>query len=104
MPSIKIIEVDGGGIAFQPDRPNAQRNQPLGARAGDLVTWNNMTNRKLTLQSIPPGTFITNAIPAGTVSSPIFQVPSTGLTYSCVDPPEPQHSIVIVPAKAAPSV
>ena len=104
MPSIKIIKADDGGIAFQPDRPNAQPNQPLGARSGDLVTWNNQTDRTLTLQSIPPGTFITDAIPAGSVSSPIFKVPSTGLTYSCVDPPEPQHSIVIVPPKAAPSV
>ena len=94
MPGIKIIQVDGGGIAFQPDRPNAQPNQPLGARSGDLVTWNNMTNSTLTLQSIPPGTYITEPIPAGSVSSPIFRV-TGNLTYSCVDPPQPQHSIVV---------
>ena len=94
MPGIKIIEVDGG-IAFQPDRPNAQPNQPLGARSGDLVTWNNMTNSTLTLQSVdPPNVYITEPIPAGSVSSPIFQV-TGNLTYSCVDPPQPQHSIVV---------
>ena len=93
MAGIKIIEADGG-IAFQPDRPNAQVNEPLGARNGDLVTRNNMTNRTLTLQSIPPGTYITEPIPAGRVSSPFFRV-TGNLTYSCVDPPQPQHSIVV---------
>lgn len=94
MAGIKIIKVDGG-IAFQPDRPGAQPGQPLGANENDLVTWYNMTDTTLALVSIPPGTYITEPIPAGTVSSPIFQVPSTGLTYSCVDPPQPQHKIVV---------
>ena len=95
MPSIKIIKVDGG-IAFQPDRPGAKPGQPLGANSGDLVTWNNQTDNTLTLVSVPPGTFITNPIPAGSVSSPIFQV-TESLTYSCVDPPQPQHKIVVPP-------
>jgi hypothetical protein len=93
VPGIKIIQNQDGTIAFLPDRPGAQPNQPLGARAGALITWNNETDRTLALVSIPPGTYITEPIPAGSVSSPIFS--AANLTYSCVDPPQPQHSIVV---------
>jgi hypothetical protein len=47
--SIKIIDLGGGKIAFQPDLPRARKNQPLGVNKNDLVTWNNMTNKTLTL-------------------------------------------------------
>jgi len=95
MPGIRIIQDQDGTIAFLPDRPDAQPNQPLGAIAGAPVTWNNETDRTLTLVSVPPSTvpFITNPIQPGSVSSPIF--PAANLTYSCVDPPLPQHRIVV---------
>jgi hypothetical protein len=97
MPGIKIIENQDGSIAFLPDRPNAQPNQPLGVNAKALVTWNNETNRTITLQAVPAGSepkYITEPIPPGSVSSPIFQV-TQSFTYSCVDPPQPQHKIVV---------
>jgi hypothetical protein len=97
MPSIKIVQNDDGTIAFLPDRPNAQPNQPLGVKNGALVTWNNETDRTLTLVAIDPNPteYITDPIDAGKVSSPMYKV-SHNLTYSCVDPANPQHQIVIV--------
>jgi hypothetical protein len=100
MAGIKIIKAEGVGIAFQPDRPGAQPGQPLGANEGDLITWNNMTDDTVNLVSVPAGTPITGPIPAGSVSSPIFQVPATGLTYSCVEFPQAQHKIVVVTGTA----
>jgi hypothetical protein len=94
--SIKIIDLGGGKIAFQPDLPGPPPlNQPLGANKNDLVTWNNTTNQTLTLKSInPPNTFLTDPIPPGKVSDPMFQV-AASVTYSCVNPAVPQHSIVV---------
>ena len=94
MASIKIIENQDGTITFQNDWPGAEPNQPFGLTAGTMVTWNNTTNRTIELVSDPPGTYITEPIAAGSVSSPIFS--AANLKYSCVDPPTPQHEIVIV--------
>ena len=94
--SIKIIDIGGGKIAFQPDLPGAKKNQPLGVNKNDLVTWNNTTNKTITLKSInPKSTFLTDPIPAGKVSDPIFKV-TASVTYACTSPTTPQHSIQIV--------
>ena len=42
--SIRIVTLPDGTVAFQPDIPGAQPDQPLGAQAKDVVTWNNQTN------------------------------------------------------------
>ena len=91
--SIIINELADGTITFTPDVPKAVANQPLGANAKDNVTWNNRTNRDLTLKSINPANlYLTEPIPAGQVSDPIFVAQT--VTYSCVNPSQPQHSIV----------
>src|SRR5215813_8900581 len=94
--SILIIQNSHGTITFWPDVPGAQPGQPLGVIIGDNVTWNNRTRKTLVLQSIPPGTYLTDKIPPGKASDPIFNVAET-VVYSCKDPPQPQHSIVVVP-------
>lgn len=92
--SIIINELADGTITFTPDLPQAAPNQPLGANAKDNVTWNNRTNRELTLRSITPANlYLTEPIPAGQVSDPIFSAQS--VIYSCVSPSQPQHSIVV---------
>jgi hypothetical protein len=96
--SIKIIDLGNGTVTFQPEVPGAQQGQPLGVSSGDLVTWNNTTNKSLTLQSDPAGTFLTNPIPAGQVSDPIFKV-TASVNYACTNPTEQKHSIMIVPAQ-----
>jgi hypothetical protein len=91
-----IIERDANhAITFTPDLPGATAGQPLGASAGDNVTWNNRTNDPLELLSItPPNVYLTEPILPGTASNPIFLV-SESVTYSCVNPSQPQHSIVV---------
>jgi hypothetical protein len=75
--SITINQRDGQ-ITFTPDVPEARTGQPLGVNAGDNVTWNNRTNQEITLKSIQPeGVFLCDPIPAGNVSSPIFNVTAT---------------------------
>lgn len=97
--SITILDLGNGQIAFLPAVPGAQLNQPLGVNASDLVTWNNTTNNTLTLQSNPAGTYLTDPIPPGQVSDPIFKV-AASVTYACTSPTTPQHSIQIVPPPA----
>jgi hypothetical protein len=93
--SIIIDELSDGSITFTPDLPNAVAGQPLGVNAGDTVTWNNRTSRELALQSVPPGVYLTDPIPQGQVSSPILRV-TKSVIYSCVNPTQPQHSIVVI--------
>jgi hypothetical protein len=93
--SIKIIDLGNGTVTFQPDLPGAQRGQPLGANPGDLITWNNTTNRTLTLQSIPPGTYLTDPIPPGQVSDPIYRMGNASVKYACTNPTMQQHSIML---------
>jgi len=101
--SIKIIDLGNGNIAFQPDLPGAQQIQPLGVNKNDLVPWNNATNNTLTLASInPANTFLTDPIPPGQVSDPIFKV-TASVTYACTNPTTPQHSIQIVPPPPTPT-
>lgn len=92
---IEITQLANGDVAFRPDRPDAVIGQPLGASVGDNVIWTNRTNNTLTLRSIdPPGKFLTDPIPAGESSDPIFNVDGS-VTYACVNPPQRQHSIVV---------
>ncbi len=97
--SIKINQNPDGTVSFQPDLPGAQPGQPLGVQANDTITWNNRTDNPLTLATISPtGVYLTDPIPAGQVSSPIFAVGATTgtITYSCVSPAQQQHSIVVI--------
>ena len=98
--SIEIIALPDGTVAFRPDIGGAVLGQPLGVNRGDNVTWNNKTNLSLQLKSInPPNFFLTDLIPAGQVSSPIFNVnlnTPTTISYSCQSPAQQTHSIQIV--------
>lgn len=91
---IDIIELKDGTMAFQPDLPHSHVGQPLTASKNDLVTWYNRTNRTITLESIPAGTFLTDPIPAGDGSDPIFRVGKT-VVYHCKDVASQQHSIEV---------
>ena len=93
--SIKIVELADGTVAFEPDVPGATPGQPLGAKTGDLVTWNNRTNQAHWPVATSAQTFLTNDIPAGQVSDPIFQVQSM-VTYSCRHHPHEQGVIEVV--------
>lgn len=97
--SIKIVELPDGTAAFQPDLPNAQPGQPLGAKAKDTVTWNNRTDDEHWPQA-SDGTYLTESIPAGDVSSPIFRV-AASVAYSCKYHPAEKGSIAVAQAKVA---
>ena len=99
--TINILQKMDGTVAFRPDLNGAAVGQPLGVHMGDLVTWNNKTDRTITLVSIsPPALFLTEPIPAGEASDPIFHVGDKMINYACVDPPQQQHIIVAVDAAA----
>lgn len=93
--SIRIIDGPGGTVVFWPWVPGASAGGPLLAQPSDLVTWNNTTANAVTLVAVPPATtFITNQIASGTVSAPIFSVPTNGIQYQTSDG-KTQHSIQI---------
>ena len=94
---IEITQLPDGNVAFRPDRPDATIGQPLGASVGDTVIWTNRTDNTLRLQSIdPPGKYLTDPIPPGQASDPMFRIDGS-VTYACVKPPQQQHSIVVPP-------
>jgi hypothetical protein len=111
--SITINQLPDGTFTFTPFVPGAHVGQPLGVSSGDLVTWNNQTNGEIKLQSVQPtGLYLTEPIPAGSVSNPIFQFPLpiptdatktvTAVGYSRVPPgspppAQPDHWIIVVP-------
>ena len=103
--SITINQQPDGTVTFTPYVPNAHAGQPLGVGKDDLVTWNNQTNSQVQLQSIQPkGTYLTEPIPAGKVSNPIFQASAT-IGYSRVRPgltesTPPDHWIIVIPPPA----
>ena len=103
--SIRILDAPGGTVVFWPWLPGTQPGAPLIAAPGDLVTWNNTSASAITLVSLDPTvTYITNPIPSGQVSSPIFTVPAKGLTYETSDG-KVKHSIQVPSAVlTAPSV
>jgi plastocyanin len=86
MPGITIKKIDGKTV-FQPDRPGANPGDPLEVVLGDLVTWNNETDDPHhPVATDPAGPFLTNEIPPGGVSSPIFnvtQTPPKTIAYTC---------------------
>jgi hypothetical protein len=91
-------------ITFTPDVARAKEGQPLGASQFDDITWNNRTNQEIKLISIqPPGLFLTEPIPAGKVSNPIFAMTDdTAIGYCWVRPnpapnQAPDHWIVQPP-------
>jgi hypothetical protein len=82
-------------ITFTPDVAGAKVGQPLGASQFDDITWNNRTNQEIKLISIqPPGLFLTEPIPAGKVSNPIFAMTDdTAIGYCWVRPnPAPNQA------------
>jgi hypothetical protein len=82
-------------ITFTPDVAGAKVGQPLGASQFDDITWNNRTNQEIKLISIqPPGLFLTEPIPAGKVSNPIFAMTDdTAIGYCWVRPnPAPDQA------------
>ena len=90
-----IIEEVGGKVVFRPDLPGAQAGQPLGANNGDNVTWNNRTDEfHHPVATEPAGEFLTDDIPAGEVSSPIFNI-SKSVTYKCAHHEGEVGSIVV---------
>lgn len=98
--SIKIVKLPNGKVAFQPDLPNAQPGQPLGVNKGDFVTWNNETDedRHPVATSGSPPPYLTEDIPAGEVSDPIFKVSQnagTTITYVLAGDSSVQGSIVV---------
>ena len=96
--SIKIVKLADGTVSFQPDVSGAQPGQPLGANAGDNITWNNRTDEAHWPVAIDPPGFLTNDIPAGEVSEPIFNIEGP-VKYRCQHHPFEQGSIM-VPASA----
>ena len=95
--SIKIVQQANESVAFQPDLPGAQPGQPLGALGGDLITWNNTTNNAHQPEGTNPTSYLTEQIPAGQVSDPIYKAPAgpTTITYACKLHPQEQGSIVV---------
>lgn len=86
--SITINQLPDGTFTFTPFVPGAHVGQPLGVSSGDLVTWNNQTNGQIELQSIQPaGVYLTEPIPAGSVSNPIFHVTATVGYSRCLPAP-----------------
>jgi hypothetical protein len=99
--SVTINQHDGQ-ITFTPDVPGAKPSQPLGVNSHDNVTWNNRTNQEITLRSMQPeGVFLSDPIPAGEVSNPIFNVTETVGYYwvrqDAPAPAQPDAWIVVVP-------
>ena len=84
---IKIVAV-GNGAEFQPD--------PSGVEAGDRIHWNNETNEEHWLEETTGG-FMTDNIPAGSVSNPGF-IATQDVSYRCRLHPQEQGTITIVPA------
>jgi len=95
--TIEITQLSSNTVGFRLALPGNNIGQPVSASNGDNVTWYNKTDNTLTLVSInPPGVYLTDPIPAGEASDPIFNV-NGSVTYSCVNPPQQQHSIVVPP-------
>jgi hypothetical protein len=83
--NIRILDGPGGTIVFWPWVPGSGPGTPLYAKPSDPVTWNNTTANTVTLVSNPKGTYITEPILSGKVSSPMFPVPTNGLVYTTAD-------------------
>jgi hypothetical protein len=120
MSSIKIVQLQNGTVAFQPDIPGAKPGQPLGVDLGEHVTWNNETNQAhwpwptdtqgnllSEADAIARRFYLADDVPAGRVSKPIYNVdpqfsppappdvPPPTITYVCKHHQQEQGSIVV---------
>lgn len=93
--NVKIVSDGRGGVAFQPNVPNAAVGDPLIAQPGDIVSWRNDSTLPLRLFFTSPnaanGTpaatpFVPQLLPQ-TSSTPQYTVASTGDTvlYYCAE-------------------
>jgi hypothetical protein len=95
--SIRILDAPGDKIAFWPWVPGGSLGAPLVVKSGDLVTWNNMSTKAVTLKSITPANvYLTDPIASGQVSSPAF-VADSAVTYASAAGDSPSHSIQFTP-------
>jgi plastocyanin len=101
---ILIVQLADSSVAFQPDLPQAQPGQPLGVNNGDLVIWNNRTDKDHwpvadadadVVPAVPKG-YLTENIPAGQASSPAFRPAAAGtISYHCKYHTDEKGSIVV---------
>lgn len=80
--SIKIVQV-GDGVRFDPDVFGIEPGQPLKAQEGDLVSWNNRTDRTVVVAVQKAGThetsFATGFIQSSMSSSPGYVIQKTDI-------------------------
>ena len=80
--SIKIVQV-GNGVRFDPDVFGIQPGQPLKAQEGDLVSWNNRTNRTVVVAVQKAGSnetsFATGFIESFMSSAPGYVIQETDI-------------------------
>jgi hypothetical protein len=80
--SIKIMPV-GDGVRFDPDVFGIEPGQPLKAQEGDLVSWNNRTDRTVVVAVQKAGTnetsFKTGLIESFQSSSPGYVIQETDI-------------------------
>jgi hypothetical protein len=98
----------GGEVVVRPDVEGATQNDPLQAVQGDLVNWNNRTDQCHHPVAVDPaGLFLTDEIPPGRSSDPLFnvtQTPGTTITYMCSRHPDnakERGRITVVPLSGA---
>src|SRR3954452_23597270 len=90
MPNLRLIRIvaQGNGAVFQPD--------PSGVQVDDTMRWNNETDEEHWLETTT-GDFMTDNIPAGTVSNPGF-IAVQNVSYRCRLHPQERGVIAVVPA------
>jgi hypothetical protein len=71
---IKIVKLDDGTVAFQPNTSGGQPHQPMRVNKGDRIHWNNETDDDHWPEGRNPAKFLTDSIPGGEVSNPGFVV------------------------------
>ena len=80
--SIRILNGPSNELVFWPWVPGGSPGAPLIVKSGDLVTWNNMSSKTVTLKSTnPANVYLTDPIAAGQVSSSAF-VADAAVTYT----------------------
>ena len=122
MSSIKIIQIEDGTAAFKPDFPGSKPDEPLVVDRGENVTWNNETdnahwpwptdaqgNLLSEADAIKFVFYLTDDVPAGRASNPIYDVnpqfspprqpppnvPPPTITYVCRHHQHERGSIVL---------
>ena len=105
MASIRIVQLDGTA-GFQPDIPGSQPGDPLEVDRGEGVTWNNQTNNAhwpwpvdeqgnllSEADAIRCKMYLSDRIPAGQVSTPIYNVDPMFSPQPELDPPTPPPDV-----------